>query len=389
MDRKLMLAIVVLGISAFFCKSLLAWNTLGTNDMLTWETFARFSEKFGPALLYEDLIEEEFTYSGRHFYSLFNHPPLMALGLPYLLSFPGVTGIPFRTMFRILISLADAGTLLFVCLAIRGGRLRTTPAAICALAACPISIMIAGFHGNTDPIMIFFLVVSAYALESWESPLLCGLFLGLACEIKVVPTLLVPALLLYLPTWRDRVVCMAAFLFTALLPAMLFAGSIGQLLNNIFGYAAPSGSWGSTWLWKVLRLPWLAEFAKLEKFLMIAVMLAASVWMNVRRRPSLFTQWGILLFLFLFLTPGFGVQYLMWLVPWVITLGTAATLTHYALSGLFAFVAYTSWCNGFPWYFANAWLVPWHSSMAILSLLAWLSTLFVLLNFWRELTRNE
>jgi hypothetical protein len=245
--------------------------------------------------------------------------------------------------------------------------------------------MIAGFHGNTDAIMVFFLVVSVYALECWRSPLLCGMFLGLASEIKVVPVILIPALILFLSTWRDRVICMTGFLLTAIPPVIPFAGSIGGVLRNLFGYSSLSGHWGSTWLWAKLHLPKLDSFVRLEKLFMLAVILVASVWMNAKRpRAPLYTQWGVLLFLFMFFTPGFGIQYLIWLVPWVVTLGTVVTLTHYVLNSLFVFLVYTYWCQGLPWYFANAYIGDWYGWMHIFHLLAWLSGLLVLWRFGQK-----
>jgi len=93
------------------------------------------------------------------------------------------------------------------------------------LPACPAAIVIAGFHGNTDAVMVFFLVLSFYALECWRSVLLCGLFLGLASEIKATPLLLVPALMLFLSTRRDRAICIAGFLLAAIPPLIPFTGS--------------------------------------------------------------------------------------------------------------------------------------------------------------------
>jgi len=384
MNRRWIGAVIVLGSLALVLKCLLAWNTLGTNDMSTWANFARVAAGLGPAHLYDGPVQEQYSY---YRVSIFNHPPLMALSIRWLFSVAQSTGIPFRVLFRVIVSLADAGTLLFVCLAVRRGHLHASPLVICALAACPTSIMIAGFHGNSDPIMVFFLVASVYALECWGSVLLCGLLLGLAFEIKVVPVLLIPALLLYLPTWRNRVVCMTGFLFTAIPPFIPFVESIGKVLKNLFGYDSISGHWGSTYLWAVLHFHKFVWFEKLEKGFTIAVILAASAMMNAqRRRVPLHIQWGVLLFLFMFLTPGFGIQYLVWLVPWVAAVGVIPALTHYALSGSFVFLVYTYWSRGLPWYFANSYVMgDWHGWMHIFQLLAWLSALPVLWSYWRML----
>ena len=51
--------------------------------------------------------------------------------------------------------------------------------------------MVSGFHGNTDPVMVMFLVLAAHMCLK-ERPILAGLFLALSCQIKIVPLLFVP-----------------------------------------------------------------------------------------------------------------------------------------------------------------------------------------------------
>ncbi|KAF0247582.1 MAG: hypothetical protein FD167_3022, partial [bacterium] len=40
------------------------------------------------------------------------------------------------------------------------------------------------------------------------------------------------------------------------------------------------------------------------------------------------------------LSPGFGVQYLVWLTPWIVSLGLGATGIFFLTSGLFLFLVY-------------------------------------------------
>ena len=53
------------------------------------------------------------------------------------------------------------------------------------------------------------------------------------------------------------------------------------------------------------------------------------------------------MFVFMSLAPGFGIQYLAWLVPWVVGLGAGVTITYYLASGLFQFLVYTFWSGEF------------------------------------------
>jgi hypothetical protein len=56
---------------------------------------------------------------------------------------------------------------------------------------------------------------------------------------------------------------------------------------------------------------------------------------------------------FLVFTPGFGVQYLAWLLPFCFVLGWRFVAGFYAGSTALLFAAYTHWSGGIPWYFAD------------------------------------
>ena len=100
-----------------------------------------------------------------------------------------------------------------------------------------------------------------------------------------------------------------------------------------------------------------------------------AVWLNWRSpRLSLFVQCGLTFFAFLVLSPAFGVQYLAWLVPWVVTLGAWPTLLLYTTTGLFLFQVYTRWAGGFPWHLA--WYTGWDRPELIAAeLICWASIL--------------
>ena len=377
------MAIIIIGTLVLGLKLTLAFRTVGTNDVLTWETSLWVAQTRGPIFVFEDEIRYRDHDGHTMGTEVFNHPPLMIQVLRLWGWLAGITGIPLRTWLRVTSSLADAVSLLLIGLAVRRRCWRVSGPALCALAACPLSVFVAGFHGNTDPVMILFLVASAFALECYGRVALCGLLLGLAVEIKIVPILLIPALLLYLPRWRDRAVWLGWFALASLAPVIPYARAVPLMVKNILAYTSVPGHWGVTWWLHRLRFPDGSTVA--AKYLMFAALLTASLWLN-RKRPriSLFHQWGFLLFLILFLMPGFGIQYLEWLVPWVVVLGNGATITYYLAGGAFAFAVYTFWSRGFPWYFANAWAGDWHGPIQILQQAAWLSVLAVLYMYWRS-----
>src|SRR6185295_16024848 len=58
--------------------------------------------------------------------------------------------------------------------------------ALIVFAASPVSLMVSGFHGNVDPIMVALLFLATIA-AACERPVLCGVLFGLAANVKIVP----------------------------------------------------------------------------------------------------------------------------------------------------------------------------------------------------------
>src|SRR5262249_30220302 len=139
------------------------------------------------------------------------------------------------------------------------------------------------------------------------------------------------------------------------------------------GYGSFAGYWGFSSL--MLGMPGFDLFLRYGKYALLAGVLALSVLMNLKEeRPSLFLQWGAILFFFLFFATGFGVPFLLWVTPWVIALPPALTVVCYLLQGLFLYLVYGFWSGGLPWYFADGIEHgPWHGWLHVPHMLAWLS----------------
>src|SRR5690349_5844820 len=79
--------------AAFALKFALATLTLGTNDILSWQSFQAKIYADGGLQLYRD-------------FPLFNHPPFMV----HLLAFWGHLHLPLEVSLRLTSALADVGT---------------------------------------------------------------------------------------------------------------------------------------------------------------------------------------------------------------------------------------------------------------------------------------
>ncbi len=358
-------------------KIVLALSTIGTDDVIAWEQFAATIHQFGGLKLY-------------YMIDRFNHPPFMVHVLQSMSLLTDLTGVPFPFWLRLPAILADIGTVILIW-HLLGAQLgpRVTPAAVVLLAAAPASIFISGFHGNTDPVMIFFVLLSVYLIARGHHPGIAGLALGMSMNIKVVPVIFMPTIFLYLPSMRMRLAC-----FTA--AAVVFvAGSLPYLpqdpqfiIQRVFGYGSSYGQWGISRLLVLLSSSSDAltqlnnAYAHFGKYVALTSVLATSFWMNrFLQRVPLFLQCGFIALLFLTLSPGFGVQYLAWLVPWVVALDVGAMLIFYTTSGVFLFLVYTFWSHRFPWYFADSPPYGWRGYIIAFDLLCWVSVLVLLFTY--------
>ncbi len=296
----------------------------------------------------------------RHLYEheqLFNHTPLIGLIMQGLWRLSRNDFVAFSILLRGLSIAADIGvvvTLLRV--AHRIGK--PSPWLLVFFALSPVSIMISGFHGNVDPIMVLFLVLAAVvALD--DNAVWSGLLFGLACNIKVAPIVLLPVFFLF---WQARgrgkpfgISCALVFLAGSAWP--LWQCPVAYV-HNVFGYGSFWGVWGiSYWL----RMTGAAALQKVDfrglSQAQVAIMsalkllLAAGVVFVAWRRRfvsaqgllvSLFAAWTVI---FVF-APGIGVQYLIWVAPFALFISPVWPVTMTVCSSVFLFMFYYSTSRG-------------------------------------------
>jgi len=283
----------------------------------------------------------------------FNHPPPMIYGLRALGYLTHVTGVPFKFWLRLAPIVGGIVSFFVTARLLRGTRDRFV--LLLALALCPISIMIDGYHGNTDTVMIMFVILAVYLIENRASPGLAGLAFGLACCVKIAPLMLVPVFLFCLSSFRKRM------MFSLAAAAVFIVCSLPYIVQDpmavkdaVFSYQPVYGIWGIPQLLAMFYPvpPTYANkpydpigihgvFAAVLKYVNILAILLVSIWMNARKeRPRLFVQCGIVIAVSLFLTSGFGMQYLVWLVPFVLVLGRRTTLIYYIVASIYLSLKY-------------------------------------------------
>jgi hypothetical protein len=255
--------------------------------------------------------------------------------------------------------------------------------------------MVSGFHGNNDSVMMFFVLLSILLLERSSPAWLAGIAMGMAVNMKIVPLVFWPAFLLWLPGWRKRAEYFGAavvVVVAASSPAIFEAPEL--LAQKVLGYKSSYGLWGISRL--LASAPALSRaFESWGRLVLAGALVALAAWMNLgRSKPALARQIGVLALGFLALTPGFGVQYLAWLVPWMACVGGGAAIAWTVATTFFLVLVYTFWCQGvnfeagdpnwlhasfwsqgLPWSFANAnTMGEWRGPIVPVEIAAWLAT---------------
>jgi Gpi18-like mannosyltransferase len=360
---------------ALLAKLSCAATTLGTNDVDAFYNFGRFISEHGLLAQYRATAE-------------FNHTPLVGwfCAAAYSLGH----GSAFGFLLRLPGIVAD-----FLAVGLlwkwreQNGHMPIWALVLFALS--PVNFMVSGFHGNVDSALAWLLLLAAW----WGvrgRPIMCGLVFGLACQVKVIPLLLAPALFFF---WLKRGHARAFF---ATASATILAGWAVPLiampelfLRQVLGYNSNWGSWGIT---HVLHATGAAIFAPVgfqnlttaQLAIMSAlklIIVSSALWLGWKRRPRAATKlpgtlaliWAV----FFVFAPGVGAQYLVWLAPFLLLHSARWFAAVTAASTVFLFAFYNTICGGLPWWhgFSTAELLPrwvaWTSLpwLALTGFLAW------------------
>jgi uncharacterized membrane protein len=279
-------------------------------------------------------------------------------------------------------------------------RLRLPTWALVIFALSPLSIMVSGYHGNTDPVMVILFLFSVYFCTRGQ-PALSGLFFALSAQVKIIPLLFFPILLFF---WMQRRLLLRFLIPFAVASAILWSEPLLKFpltfAKNVLSYGSTWGIWGLSYL---LRLTGRPEFSHVSffglgpwqtfvvtacKLLIIAAVLALA-WR--RRKVEGRGVWDSIVYgwiIFFVFSPGVCTQYLVWLAPFILLLSPTFYTWLLGSSSFFAFVFYNTISKGLPWYQGvstnalNKIWTPW-------SLLPWLVLITGLIVLWRKAKRAD
>jgi hypothetical protein len=254
-------------------------------------------------------------------------------------------GLDFAIVIKLPLVLADAGIVALLA----GGSRR----AAWIYALHPVSILITGFHGQFDALMLLFVLLAVRARESDASDG-SALALSGAIATKSLPVLLLPFFLQDLPTWTRRLRFAALCTLPVALILLPYAvADFGALRRELLGY---SGIADFGWIGGCRALVYLLSghlrrsepqywgvLVPIAKLLFLAGF-AAVLFAAPRLKLSLDRVCLVVFLLFLTLYGSISAQYLLWPIPfgarragagfWAYSIATTA-----ALLGFYAFLA--------------------------------------------------
>ena len=311
----------------FILKAWMAFKTAGAADITVWKDFVLHIKECGVCVYETGGLMQ---YPGGSRLNPFNHPPFIIHFLRFVDLVSNAGGLRFETAFRLITSVIDVGSAAIVYkLLQRDGLFRPWSFLLYLLA--PATIIISGYHGNTDTVMIFFILLTALLIER---PLWAGVAFGMALSIKIVPIIFAPVLLLYVARNRRWFIAAAVATFLITSVPFLFESPL-VVMREVLGYRGFSGRWGWTLALFAVTGPGdlFRLITRIGTYLLLALITIFAVRMNRRSKPPLCFQLGFTAFLFLAFTPAWGTNYMPWPDPFAVAIGFAPALLYYLASG--------------------------------------------------------
>jgi hypothetical protein len=280
-------------------------------------------------------------------------------------------GVPWTVMGRVVPVLADLAIIPLVAKLTIGPDPRRRALHAFQYACAPPVLMVCALHGQFPPITLAFGIGALLAARSGRVHL-TGLLIGLSATTANWAALLIPGLLIALPSLRARLTMIG---WTALVPSAFLASSVLFLgtpvrelpasLAEAMSARAVIGDWGWTTFVTAGRQEVQAGFGNIGMPILAIGLLAAWWWWR-RADPVRLTL--ALLLVFLIVTYRFGSQYLLWPIPYLLMLSGRGTWPVITVSGLWAGFGYVymSRLDQFAWRDAHVWWA--FSSLALIAL---------------------
>jgi len=296
---------------------------LGVGAGYDIESFTRVAQAFwqGTGVYGSELV------SGRHPYL-----PLQLYWIAVAWRLSELTHLPFVFVVKLAPILADVGmtALIFVSI-LRDTRDRTRAFRISLMYALnPVSLLVSAYHGQFDTETLVLLGLAWYWSTAqpgpWREALAATAF-GLAILNKSWPALLLPLFLWRSVSWRRAMqfafIAVGVPIVFTLLYTLRFPSDLKPMLARALTHAGVAGWWGISAILGALRSSWPEAGNAIEwlgawgRWLALAGVVLA-FFVTIRR--SLLEGIVTSILAFYAFTSGFGLQWVLWVVPFALLL---------------------------------------------------------------------
>jgi hypothetical protein len=225
----------------------------------------------------------------------------------------------------------------------------------------PVAIQISAHHGNTDSIYAALCLASIYIIQEFGAWFWGGLILGAAINVKLIPVLLIAPIAATCDSPRALVRFLAGLTCAAIpfVPPLLF--ETRAFVQHALTYNSYPCDWGiSLFFLTTARMPKFSavvgdmfnRYVDSGRYLLLGAIVLLTIWARRYRNDASVDRYriGAMTFaLFLILTPGFGLQYAICVLPLLSAVSFSATILYSLVAGLMVLFTYwLMWEGGLP-----------------------------------------
>jgi hypothetical protein len=256
---------------------------------------------------------------GRHPYL-----PLLVYWIGFAGKFAESIHQPFEVIYRLLPIVADVSICLVLFFYMKGKDIQSAFKGAMWYALNPIAVFVSAYQGQFDSLPMLFILLAVFSLGN--SAWITGSWMGLAILTKSWPVLALPSILASLDTIKKKAIILFMILLIVLIGVglyiWLFKSDLLTLLPRALSYNHGLGVWGYTYFFRLVWIlkpelefifSWIVENGRFITLIGLGI-----VWFARARFEA--PAAGILTVLvsFLALTHAFGIQYLVWVLPFAV-----------------------------------------------------------------------
>ena len=249
----------------------------------------------------------------------------------------------------------------------------------------PINLLLVSFHGQADILLFFFVLAAVFYLsKKHKSIIKSAMAISLSVLTKTWSVIFIPLFLIKIKKSSH----LGLWLLTLLIITILFTGFYVRLFHSSFALlvetltshtGGASGFWGYTGFLRLISefrpsIIWSINSLEDKSMHILIVAFLVAFAIIVKKRIPLLPSMVILVLTFILITPGWGLQYTTWVLPFAAASGmgkAVRTYSYFALPYLaFSYLLLVSGYSnkesltiisialGFPvWTYAAHWLV--------------------------------